>query len=279
MPTMKFYPNGATLSKPGKGKGGTVPRGIVRGWTRAATRRNTQWLYSVDHTGLTGEGFAVTLTLRDCPADHARWHQLRRAFFERLRRMGLLRAHWVTEWQRRGVPHLHAAVWFPDYDPRLPRLIVDHWLALTSEFGAGYRGQHVTPIHDAVGWFQYTAKHAARGLSHYQRSPENIPSAWNKTGRIWGYLGKWPVRDAITMEIDEAGFYAFRRLVRSWRLADARSESNPRVRAHRIRSARRMLQSPDKALSEVRGVSEWLNLDQSLLFLHHLAGRGFEVTV
>jgi len=39
------------------------------------------------------------------------WTRLVKTLLQRLRRAGLLRWHWVVEWQRRGVPHLHLAVY------------------------------------------------------------------------------------------------------------------------------------------------------------------------
>ena len=113
MPTVKLYHHGAT--------GGVAPtknthersiRGDVEGWTASSTRSNTRFLYSVEHEKLYGIGFALSLTIRDCPESHDQWHKIRRAFLMRLSRMGLIRCHWLTEWQRRGCPHLHAAVWF-----------------------------------------------------------------------------------------------------------------------------------------------------------------------
>ncbi|WP_425527867.1 rolling circle replication-associated protein, partial [Xylella fastidiosa] len=61
---------------------------------------------------LTGVGLALTLTVRDCPATAQEWQRMRRAWEKRMKRAGMIRVHWVTEWQRRGVPHLHCAIWF-----------------------------------------------------------------------------------------------------------------------------------------------------------------------
>jgi len=178
----------------------------------------------------------------------------------------------VNEWQRRGVPHFHMALWF-DAPPH-PADLLSMWCDLAEPYGAVLRGQHSAPISDAVGWFQYVSKHAARGISHYQRSPENVPSQWHgKTGRMWGYLGNWPRRDAIHFDLSDAAFYAFRRWVRSYRRADARKSRNGR----RIAQARRMLSCPDPKLSAVRGVSEWIELDDQVRMLVGLAALGYEV--
>lgn len=255
-------------------------RGDVGGWSEGATRRNTQFLYSVQETRLTGRAYALTLTVRDCPQDSDTWHRLRRAFEARMRRMGMLRMHWVTEWQRRGVPHLHGVVFFPDeMPPQHARAgIIYAWLRVASAYGVGHKGQHVHDVTGIVGWFQYLSKHAARGVQHYQRSSENVPPAWRqKTGRMWGKVGDWPTEDGMKIHLEDqhgdGGYFAFRRLVRSWRRADARASGD----RFRIRSARGMLRCSDRPLSHVRGVSEWISQDQTLTLLANLASRGYRI--
>ncbi|MFO5973161.1 hypothetical protein, partial [Pseudomonas aeruginosa] len=68
-----------------------------------------------------GPAAALTPTVRDCPPTSDDWHRLLKAWAMRMQRAGMIRLHWVTEWQRRGVPHLHCAIWFPDaYDTITP---------------------------------------------------------------------------------------------------------------------------------------------------------------
>ena len=75
MATVKSYVNGASM-----GRGNKAPvggrRGNVNGWTRSAVRRHLAWLWSVDVAGLDGDGYGVTLTLRDTPASHEDWAAL-----------------------------------------------------------------------------------------------------------------------------------------------------------------------------------------------------------
>jgi hypothetical protein len=240
-------------------------------------------------TDLDGWGLCFTMTVKDCPTDHLAFHRVRRAFVERLRRMGLLRLHWVIEWQRRGVPHLHGIAYFAkDFGGAVPQLLtgdvnyndllVTHWLEAASEFSPGRRGQHVASVRDVVGWLKYLAKHASRGLGHYQRNPENIPKAWRgKTGRMWGRIGEWPIREPIRLEIDGKGSHTLRRWVRSWRKADARAEPHPGTRRRRIVSARRMLRCNDRGLSAVRGISEWIPPSIYDLMLLGLADMGHSI--
>ena len=265
-----------TLSLHG-GKAGTPPpsdfkpvkfeRGDVEGWSHKSARNNADWLRSVDFDALDGLSYSFTGTIKDCPPTSADWHSVRRSFIERLRRRGLIRAHWVTEWQRRGVPHLHGALWFPSDIPpaEVMRFVVEQWLAVTKQYGSTLSAQHMNVIYDALGWAQYTCKHAARGVTHYQRSPENIPVEWRyKTGRVWGKVGDWVVCEPFTLQSNSEVFWRYRRLVRAWRKADARKSGNP----FRIKKARTMLRCSKIGLSRVRGVNEWLSLDDSLLLLH-----------
>nr|CRY96678.1 hypothetical protein [uncultured prokaryote] len=246
-------------------------RGQVGGWSMKATRRNTDFLRSIDERKLSGAGVALTLTLKTCPETADDWHRLRKNWQDRMRRAGMVRIHWVTEWQRRGVPHLHVALWWPDKyrisDP------VEAWLALAAPYGAGAKGQHGKPIDGPVGWFQYLSKHAARGVKHYQRSGDNMPPGWKeKTGRVWGYGGDWPLQDPVNVQLDDDGFYAFRRLVRSWRIGNARASGDKAREIH----AKRMLHYPgNPKISALRPVSEWCNQAQALMFLGNLASRGY----
>lgn len=252
-------------------------RDVVTGWTNSSTRSNTRFLYSVDERLLTGHGFALSMTVRECPPTPDDWQRLRRAFLKRLQRMGMVRGHWLTEWQRRGVPHMHSAVWFDEglrqRDPYALSTIVDHWVACAQSFGASSRGQHVASISDSVGWFQYLSKHAVRGLGHYQRSPESIPDGWATTGRMWGHVGDWPVGEPIAFRIDHQAAAAMRRIIRGWRRADARVAGDRR----RIASARTMLKCHQRELSAVRGISEWFPQALSELALLNIATRGFDV--
>ena len=277
MPVIKAYRHGMTAGvAPMNNSHLRAPRGIVEGWSSGATRRNTGFLRSIREDQLTGFGVAVTLTLKTCPAPAVEWHRMRRAWEMRMVRAGMIRLHWVTEWQRRGVPHLHAAIWFETSDTRTP---LDAWVDVATAHGAGLRGQNAKPITGAVGWFKYLSKHASRGVQHYQRNPENIPPGWQKrTGRVWGKSGHWPVRPVVRFNLQDqngdGGWFAFRRMVRSWRFADARASGD----LHRIRQARSMLWANEKAVGRVKGISEWVREDDTMKFLGNLAERGYSVT-
>lgn len=272
LPTISVYRNGATAGMAG---GNPTPskRSTIKGWTAAAVRRHTAWLYSIDAPALDGVGIALTLTMRDTPAAAAEFHALRRAFVMRAERLGAVRWHWVIEWQKRGTPHLHCAIYFPqgtDVDEIGGHLIVA-WRAVASEYGAALPSQHYDVIGGPLGWLKYLSKHASRGVKHYQRSGH--PEGWDRTGRLWGHGGEWPAEKPMRFEMDREAYWRYRRLVRSWRIADARKSGD----ASRIRYARKMLQSSDPKLSAVRGVSDWVPEAVASEFVALLVADGFLV--
>lgn len=296
MPVLKLYPNGLTGGVPPYKFNPAPPlRDECKGWSLRSSRGNTKFLYSVRSPELSCSaaadpliGLSASLTLRRIPESHDDWKRLRESLFFRLRRKGLYRLHWLTEWQQRGAPHLHAAMWFDQSAAErvtaangypieaFPALIKADWLELTTDrYRAEPSGQAINPIFDEVGWLQYLSKHAARGAAHYQRALGSIPAGWEKTGRMWGHIGDFPTSEPLGLDLSDRAWFSFRRIVRGWRLAQSRTSKNPRGR--RIRSARHMLTCKDAVLSRVRGVSEWIPLDLGLSIVEWLSKSGLEV--
>lgn len=260
-----------------RGNPSPVRRDIIRGWSVAAVRRHIRWLYSIDVPSLSGQGWAITLTLRDCPPDADAWIAVRESWLVRVRAMGAVRWHWVVEWQERGVPHLHAAVYMPQNEAGDGRRLLAAWLAVAALYGPGWGSQTVKRIDGPVGWLQYLSKHASRGVRHYQR--QNKPAGWERTGRLWGHGGSWPVEAPIEVTVTQQEFYRMRRLARSWRVADARvqlgrARTLPEIDAARRRLvyARRMLKSGDPNFSRYRGISEWIPESVTLRMLEAAGG-------
>jgi len=267
MATFRAYPNGATM-----GVGNPAPtgglRGRIVGWSPAAVRRHKRWLYSVESGELHGQGDAVTLTLQTCPPTEDDWRRITAALFEALRRAGMVRWHWVVEWQRRGVPHLHMAVYGPEGADPLSRpgyVAVSQWLRIAAAYGPLTQGQHVTPITGPVGWLKYLSKHASRGVAHYQR--QGKPAGWATTGRLWGYGGEWPLAEALEGRLTTQEMWRVRRMVQRYAIAQARAAAihyraiDPKKSEaawDSVRWLRAMRKCPDRALSSVRGVSEWV---------------------
>lgn len=269
MAIVKVYPNGLTFGRPGVGGAREKTRGTIQGWTPAVARRQRTWLYSVITAELSGVGYAITLTMRECPETSEDWHAMRSALFKRFRRVpGFLRLHWVTEWQRRGVPHLHLAVYFSETLPALGWELIKHWQEVAEARGVSARAsaQDVKPIDGALGWLRYLAKHAGRTASHYQRS--GMPKGWTKTGRLWGSGGDWPRVEAAEARLTHEQTLQLRRLLRGYVLAEARRVGDWR----RVAFLRRYpAREQDPWLSSVRGGSEWISDEVTLRLLEHVS--------
>lgn len=252
VPRVTLMPNGVTASCP---RFGPMPnaekRGDIEGWSIQSTRRLRRWFFGVDGQALDGQGYALTLTVRDLPPTASDWKGTRERFVQRMRAAGMIRGQWLTEWQRRGVPHLHGCVFFPEDGTDRRELVAQHWLDAAAEWSPGRDGQHVAGIYGLPGWLQYQSKHSSRGVRHYQRA--HVPEAWRSgTGRLWGYLGDWPARELV-LEVDPAMFWRFRRLMRSWLIGQARAAGDVRRAVY----LRRMLADPERSRSAVRAVGEF----------------------
>lgn len=278
--TLTLMNNGLTGGVPGQ-PNHDAKRGGISGWSPGAARRNLRFLYSIDGDALAMDGtvgYAFTLTVLDCPETPEAWAGTINRFLLSMRRTyGCVRFHWVVEWQRRQVPHLHGCLYFDAARVPNPIRVVAVWCDV-ADGGARPLAQTVKPISGLRGWLQYVAKHAARGVKHYQRSFASIPEAWRgRTGRMWGHRGWWPLAPEQKIYLagheGDGSFFAFRRLVRSWRIADARLSGEPR----RIVSARRMLKCGDRRRSALRGVSEWIDHAQALLLVSNLLARGYTI--
>jgi hypothetical protein len=247
----------------------------VSGWSAKTARSNTRFLQSVKLDSLSGTGVAFTLTLKNCPDTADDWNKLRKAFTMRLQRAGMARLHWVTEWQRRGVPHLHGVVYFPDMpENECCGMIVNHWLKVAESYVAAPWAQNAKPITSSLGWLQYLAKHASRGAGHYQRSRESIPLGWKeKTGRMWGKWGQWETGDPSKFQVNMPAFHAYRRVFRRYRISESRAAGDWRS----LKYSRRCLKSNLQSLSTVRGTSGWIPEQAHMAMVHWLAAAGYTV--
>jgi hypothetical protein len=273
VPRVTILPNGVTASCPRFGPLAHKPakRGVVQGWSVQATARLRRWFYSVDGDELDGQGWALTHTVRELPPSSDDWMRTREAFKKRLLREGAVRFQWLTEWQRRGVPHLHGAVFFPEASTVGSEAIVGHWLEVAAPWGAGLAAQSAQGLWGLPGWLRYQAKHSARGVRHYQRA--NVPEAWREgTGRLWGVVGRWPVREQLA-DVDVRTFHRFRRLMRRWLIAEARSRGD----YGRLAWLRRMLADPDRRRCAVRAVGEFCGEDLARELLLAAAEGDLEV--
>ena len=249
--------------------GGSTPargRGVCQGWSSGAARRCNAFLQSIDYVTLSGQPWALTLTIPAATADSqlpdsVAFHAMLRAMVERLRRMGAARWVWVIELTRAGTPHVHMTVWLPAGPSAAERqsAIVEAWVAVTAGRGlqVSPSGQYVTRM-TTDGWSQYMSKHGASGVRSYQRQRGSLTESWrDRPGRMWGHGGEWPTaaeRAPYRLQLGQAAFWRYRRLVRAYCLSRARQSGDRRW----IRQARTMLRCTRPALSAVRPLTVWI---------------------
>jgi len=272
MPKLTLTPHGIKAARAAGCNSSPSKRGKSTGWSPATSRRNRDFLKSIDPLRLDGFSLSLSLTFgRDEPLTPAKLGDVRKKFFDRLNYIGQSRLHWLIEFQRDGTPHFHMIVFFPVHFDVVSTItgIERHWLELTAFTGSSHRSQHIVQVHTLTGWLQYLAKHGARGADHYQRS---MPTGWETPGRMWGKSGEWPT-SVIEYECGLSVFYKIRRWIRNWRVADARKvlfkarrgqdAKGEHFALRRLVSARRLFrvnantQAEAKMKSELRGFDEW----------------------
>ena len=277
MPKLTLQASGLKTAKAPGFNGAPEKRGQVLSWSRGSARRNEDFLRSIDPTELSGACISFTLTVRDLPATSEHWTATRNNFFRRLRHHGLVRLHWLTEFQTRGAPHLHGICYFDS--PLTAEWLVWQWIEQTGCYRAAARGQHARQVDALVGWLQYLGKHGARSVGHYQRSV--ITPGWKKTGRLWGKLGEWPL-DVEELFIPNKLFFKVRRFVRNRLVAECRADllrfrkarnvhdvRRFHVARRRLVYLRRRLKCNDRCKSELRGSSDWIDPDLIRTFILH----------
>ena len=146
------------------------------------------------------------------------------------------------------------------------------WCELTADLGTEGWAQQVVPLDQEAGpqgWFAYLAKHAGRGLAHYQRDRAQLPEGWQTSGRMWGKRGAWPT-SVRELDVPHVALDRIRRAVHAYELSKLRT----RLRRaelygddHKARSIRRLVgkvkrfrQKGDRVRSHLQGVKEWLPL-------------------
>lgn len=254
-------------------------RTATKGWTVNVARRNEQRLQQVDFDAIDGVPAFVTLTMPSQQmgdVSASMFHGWLKRWLQYMKRHGMRHYYWILEFQATGNPHLHVLVWLDhDWDALEQYRALRSWVNMLNKSGVGARlqGQIWEPI-DVGGELvvdgdvvpahpervlMYLAKHAARGVAHYQRQLSNMPEDWQyRSGRVWGHDRGLPLRAQQDYECDYATFHCFRRLVRRWRLAEARSIKDYDRRRAAISQARRCLKCGRPDVSPYRGVSAWV---------------------
>ncbi len=269
-----------------------------RGWTREVARRNEKRLQEIDFDAIDGAPAFVTLTM---PASQmgdvsaAMFHLWLTKWLMYAKRHGMRHYFWILEFQASGNPHLHVIVWvepLPDAvgavgwlkfwvrvlnkSGVLARIQAQCWEPIDLAAEVAVDGETVPARPERV--LMYLAKHAARGVAHYQRRLDNMPEDWEySSGRVWGHDRGLPLRESERVEVDYRTFHRFRRLVRAWRKAQATAIRDDSRRREAIVQARRMLRWANPAESPFRGVSAWIPASVASLLLEAAMRRAREV--
>lgn len=257
-------------------------RTATKGWTVNVARRNEQRLQQVDFDAVDGVPAFVTLTMPARQMDEvsaAMFHAWLKKWLQYMKRHGMSHYYWILEFQASGNPHIHVLVWLDrEWEPLEQFKALRSWVNMlnNSDVGARLQGQIWEPI-DVGGELvvdgervpahpervlMYLAKHAARGVAHYQRQLSNMPEDWQyRSGRVWGHDRGLSLRTQQDFETDYPTFWTFRRLVRRWRLAEARNIKDRDRRRQAISQARGSLRCGRRDVSPYRGVSAWIPSD------------------
>lgn len=271
-------------------------RTATKGWTVNVARRNEQRLQQIDFDGIDGVPAFVTLTMPSQQMEDvtaAMFHGWLKSWLRYMKRHGLRHYYWILEFQASGNPHLHVLVWLDrEWEPLETYKALRSWVSMLnkSDVGARIQGQiwenidvggeltvdgETVPAHPERV-LMYLAKHAARGVAHYQRQIENMPDDWQfRSGRVWGHDRGLPLREQQDFECDYATFWRYRRLVRRWRVSEANSIVDPERRRSAILQARRCLRCPRPDISPYRGISAWVPAEVASQLLD-AASRGGE---
>ena len=202
-------------------------RTSTKGWTVNVARRNEQRLQQLDFDAIDGVPAFVTLTMPSgqmSDVSASMFHGWLKRWLQFMKRHGLQHYYWILEFQASGNPHLHVLVWLDHTpDPLETYRALRSWVGILNKSGVGARLQgqiwesidvggmitvdgETVPAHPERV-LMYLAKHAARGVAHYQRQLSNMPDDWQyRSGRVWGHDRGLPLREQRDYECDYATF-------------------------------------------------------------------------
>lgn len=233
-----------------------VKHNKAQGWSMGATRRLRDFLASVEYQTIAQDYTGVSLTLTypsnsyPNPKD---FHSLLDNYQDGLKYdYGRdIMFIWVVEWTRAKTPHIHAVLFVKTdtYTPYTPLEVRERWLKITAKYGTVAAAQYIKPIFNINGWFKYLRKHSVRGLKHYQRNKDNIPTVWlSGTGKLWGKTRNMIVSEPQEYYLEPYHYHQIRRALNNYTIAIA----NTALKKNLSRSKPFELQSGIKTLVYAR---------------------------
>lgn len=181
-------------------------RTATRGWTPNVARRNEQRLQQIDFDAVEGFPAFVTLTMPSgqmSEVSAVEFHGWLKRWLQFMKRHGLRHYYWILEFQASGNPHLHVLAWLNhDWDALEQFKALRSWVGILNKSGVGARlqgqiwenidvGGEITVDGETVPAhpervLMYLAKHAARGVAHYQRSYPTCRRTGNTVVAVFG---------------------------------------------------------------------------------------------
>lgn len=302
---MKLNPSGLSASIVNPRASAPPPKRTAnKGWTKHAALRNRKFLYSVNATRLTGFPYAVTHTVADCPPSPEIWAYWVTQYFRYIgRNWPLVRWHCVTEMQLRGVPHLHAILYFlgrggvwsgsPERaaltqpgaardgiilgrDIPTPHQLIEIWAHIACLGGPQPWAQDVKQLEpNCIPRFVgYLDKHASRGVNNAQRNPENMPDSWEgRSCRVWRKGGDWPIETPILVHgLTKEQDYQIRRVFCRYLASCPPSQQVPASERAQVQRFWRNFLKCDRAVkSRMRAPSSFMKIETQIQLVKSVA--------
>jgi len=210
------FTTGARPAEPGV-------RGVVAGFSQASRRRMLAKLSGLDWA--TGAIYLTTLTYHDDWGDWTAWKTDLRTWQKRLLRAYgplLAGAIWRLEFQKRGAPHFHLALFWGERAPDLARFrqwVSKSWneVAARGDLAHLAAGTQVIPARNTSGsQMQRLMMYLGKYLCKTGRLVDAETGEIMQTGRIWGIWGRLPTGAWAGYTMSEAAFVELTRRIRRW---------------------------------------------------------------
>lgn len=259
------YPHGSICGTYSDHPRAITHRGASQGWLSPASCRSfDRLLMSIDtHSLFSSHPHALTMTftLRTLPPSPSDWAALIQNFYRSFNRLCPdTLSIYVTEMQRRAVPHAHLIVFFNAPPPPSSQIIAI-WLRVASAYGAQAPAQWVVPATSERGFLDYQSKHLSKGARNYQRCRDSYPPSWRARGALgsaWGRRGDWsPYLVAPVVSVysasdpdDAVHYYNARRQARNVLRSTVKSDLTKRMNSWQNSPLSDLFPHPRYALSD-----------------------------
>jgi len=193
----------------------TPVRGPIRSFSARSRSRMLQRLAMIDYTAL-GPAQWVTLTYHESyPVSHDLVQRDIDTWLKAIERLQPdMRYIRRLDWQRRGAPHHHLIIWFPDYyhakwlaEARIQMAAEWHRIAAPHSIHHARHGARIKEVNSLRGLVSYVSKYAAK---------VDQPGDHAYEGRRWAASRRLPCKPQIEASVSLTEMHELRRLCRRW---------------------------------------------------------------